>query len=60
MLTDSHSILNRWKQSFCQLVNVYMVNEVKLTAVRTAETLEANHSAFEDEMTAENLGDIKH
>jgi hypothetical protein len=37
-----------------------MVNEVKLTAVRTAETLEANHSAFEDEMTAENLGDIKH
>jgi len=40
MLEDSHSILNRWKLSLCQLVNVYMVNEVKLTAVRTAETLE--------------------
>jgi hypothetical protein len=32
-----------------------MVNEVKLTAVRTAETLEANPSAFEDEMAAENF-----
>jgi hypothetical protein len=55
MIADSHSILNRWKVRVCQLVNVHMVNEVKLTAVHTAETLVPNPSAFEDEMAAENF-----
>jgi hypothetical protein len=32
-----------------------MVNEVKLTAVHTAETLVPNPSAFEDEIAAENI-----
>jgi hypothetical protein len=32
-----------------------MVNEVNLTAVRTAETEVSNTRAFEDEMAAENF-----
>jgi len=36
-------------------VNVLKFNEVKLTAVHTAESLGPNHSAFEDEMAAENF-----
>jgi hypothetical protein len=26
LLADSHNILNRWKNYFCQLLNVYGVN----------------------------------
>jgi hypothetical protein len=29
LLTDSHSILNRWKNYFCQLLNVHGVNDVR-------------------------------
>jgi hypothetical protein len=31
LLADSHSILNRWKNYFCQLLNVRGVNDVRHT-----------------------------
>jgi hypothetical protein len=32
-----HSILNRWKNYFCQLLNVHGVNDVRQTEIHTAE-----------------------
>jgi hypothetical protein len=28
-LADSHSTMNRWKNYFCQLLNVHKVNDVR-------------------------------
>jgi hypothetical protein len=39
LLADSHSILNRWKNYFCQLLNVHGVNDVRQTEIHTAEPL---------------------
>jgi hypothetical protein len=39
LLADSHSILNRWKNYFCKLLNVYGVNDVSQTEIHTAEPL---------------------
>jgi hypothetical protein len=38
-LADFHSILNRWKNCFCQLLNVHGVNDVRQTEIHTAEPL---------------------
>jgi len=37
LLADSQNILNRWKNYFCQLLNVYGVNDVRQTEVYTAK-----------------------
>jgi hypothetical protein len=37
LLADSHSILYRWKNYFCQLLNVHWVNDVRQTKIHTAE-----------------------
>jgi hypothetical protein len=37
LLADSHSILNRWKNYFCQQVNVHRVNNVKQTEIHTSD-----------------------
>jgi hypothetical protein len=39
LLAYSHSILNRWKNNFCQLLNVHGVNDVRQTEIHTAEPL---------------------
>jgi hypothetical protein len=39
LLADSHSILNRWKNYFCQLLNVHGVNDVRQTEIHAAEPL---------------------
>jgi hypothetical protein len=37
LLADPHKILNRWKNYFCQLLNVYRAGEVRQTEMHTAE-----------------------
>jgi hypothetical protein len=39
LLADSHSILNRWKNQFCQLLSEHGVNYVRQTETDTAEPL---------------------
>jgi hypothetical protein len=55
MVTNSHSILARWRNHFSQLLNVHGVNYVRLTEIHTAEQLIPEASAFEVEMTIEKL-----
>jgi hypothetical protein len=49
IVTNSHSILARWRNHFSQLLNVYEVNYVKHTEMHTAEQLISEASAFEVE-----------
>ena len=44
---DSHSILGRCRNHFCQLVNVQGVNDVRQPETQTAEPLVYEFSAFE-------------
>ena len=37
LVTDSHSILARWRKHFSQLLNVNEVNNVRQTEIHTAE-----------------------
>ena len=39
LVTDSHSILDRWRNHFSQLLNVHEVNDVVQTEIPTAEPL---------------------
>jgi hypothetical protein len=55
MLTDSHSILNRWKNYFCQLLNVHGVNDVRQTEIHTAEPLVPEPNSSEVEIAIEKL-----
>jgi hypothetical protein len=55
LLADSHSILNRWKNYFCQLSNVHGVNDVRQTEIHTAETLLPEPSSSEVEIATEKL-----
>jgi hypothetical protein len=55
LLADSHSILNRWKNYFCQLLNEYGVKDVRQTEIRTAEPLVPEPSSFEVEIAFEKL-----
>jgi hypothetical protein len=40
VFTDSHNILNRWKNYFCQFLNAYGVNNVRQTEIHTEDLLE--------------------
>jgi hypothetical protein len=55
MVTESHSILARWKNHFSQLLNVHAVDDVRQTEVHTAEPLVPEPSAFQVEMAIEKL-----
>jgi hypothetical protein len=59
LLADSHSILNRWKNYFCQLVNVHGVTEVRHTERHTAEPLVSEHSSSEFEIAIEKINRYK-
>jgi len=39
LVTDSHSILARWRKHFFQLFNVPGVNDVRKTEIHTTELL---------------------
>jgi hypothetical protein len=60
LLADFHSILNRWKNYFCQLLNVYGVNDVRQTEIRTAEPFVPEPSSSEVEIAVEKLKGINH
>jgi len=53
----SHSILDRWRDTFSQLLNVLVhgVNDVRRTEMHTAEPLVPELSAFEVELATEKL-----
>ena len=53
MVTEPHSILARWRKHFSQLLNVQGFNDVGQTAIRTAESLVSEPSAFEVELAIE-------
>jgi hypothetical protein len=55
LLADSHSILNRWKNYFCQLLNAHGVNDVRQTEIHTAEPLVPEPGSSEVEIAIEKL-----
>jgi len=55
LVTDSQSILARWRNHFSQLLNVLVVNEVRHTEIHTEEPLLDETIAFELEMAIEKL-----
>jgi hypothetical protein len=55
LVTDSHSILAKWRNHFSHLLNIYGVCEARQTEIHTAEPLVPRPSTFEFEMAFENL-----
>jgi hypothetical protein len=52
---DSCSILNRWKNYFCQLLKVQGINEVMQTEMHTTQPLVLVPNSFEAEIATEKL-----
>jgi hypothetical protein len=50
LLADPHKILNRWKNYFCQLLNVHRAGGVRQTEMHTAEPFVPEPSASEAEV----------
>jgi len=55
LVTNSHSILARWRSHFSRLLNVHGVNDLSQTEIHTAETLVPEPSDFGVEMAIEML-----
>jgi hypothetical protein len=55
LLADSHNILNRWKNYFSQLLNVYRVSDVRQIEIHTAEPLAPDPSPLEVEIATAKL-----
>ena len=55
LVADCHSILARWRNPFCQLLNVHGVNDVRQTEIHTVEQLVLELSAFEFAMSTVKL-----
>jgi hypothetical protein len=55
LVADSHSILARWRNCLCQLLNVHGVNDFRQTDIHTAEPLVPEPSACEVELAIEKL-----
>ena len=55
LVTDSHSILARWRNHFSQLLNIHGVNDVRQTELHTAEPLVPELSPFEVKFAIEKL-----
>jgi hypothetical protein len=55
LVTDSHSILARWRNHFSQPLNVHGVTDVRQTEIHTEEPLVPEPSAFEVELAIEKL-----
>jgi len=50
LLADSHSILNRRKSYFCELLNIHGINDVRQTEVHVAEPIVTESSFFKAEL----------
>jgi hypothetical protein len=46
LLADSHSILNRWKNYYSQLLNVHRVSDVRQVEIHTGDPLVSNARPF--------------
>ena len=55
LVTDSPSVLGRWRNHFSQLLNVHEVSDVRQTEILTAEQLLPAPSACEVGMAIEKL-----
>jgi hypothetical protein len=55
VIADSHNILNRWKNYFCQLLIVHKFSDVRHIEIYTAEAVVPNPSPFEFEIDIANL-----
>ena len=60
LISDSHSILARWRKYFSQLLNVHGVNDIRQTEIYTAEPLVPETSAFEVDLAIEKLKITNH
>jgi hypothetical protein len=55
LLAESHNIMNRWKNYFCQLLNMHGVNDIRQTKIHTTEPLVPECGSFEVEITIKKL-----
>ena len=55
LVTDSHSILARWKGYFSQLFNVHGVSDVRQREIRTVQPVVPEPSVFEVKVAIEKL-----
>jgi hypothetical protein len=55
LVTDSNSILARWRNHFSQLLNVIGVSDVRQAEIHTSEQLVPEPSDFEVEIDIEKL-----
>jgi len=55
LVSNSHSILARWRNYFSQLLNVHGVNDVRQRELHTTEPLVPEPSAPEVALTIEKL-----
>jgi len=55
LVTNSYSILVRWRNHYLQLLNAHGVNDVKQTEIHTAEPLVSEPSECEFEFATEKL-----
>jgi hypothetical protein len=56
---DFHSILNRLKSYFSQLLNVHRVSDVRHLEINTAESLVSDNNPFEVEIAIAKLKKYK-
>jgi hypothetical protein len=59
LLADPHKTLNRWRNYFCQLLNVRGAGGVRQTEMHTAEPFVPQHSASEFEVAIGKLKSYK-
>jgi hypothetical protein len=59
LLADPHKMLNRWKNYFCQLLNVHGAGVVRQTEMHTAEPFVPRPSASEAEFAIGKLRSYK-
>jgi predicted site-specific integrase-resolvase len=55
LVTDTPSILVRWRKHFSQLLHIHGVNDVRRTEIHTAGPLVPEPSAFGFELVIENI-----
>jgi hypothetical protein len=59
LLADPHTILNRWKNYFCQLLNIHVAGGVTQTEMHTAEPFVPEPGASEVEVAIGKLKSYK-
>jgi hypothetical protein len=55
LVADPHKILNRWKNYFCELLNVHGTGGVRQTEIHTAEPFVPEHSSSDVEVAIGKL-----